>query len=235
MFYEYKFTDLNSSLIEFGKRLRSLREREKKTQQQIAEILNVTTRSYVKWENGDCLPNTHALNKLAEYYNVPTDYLLLKTDYVTIGNEAIQERTGLSATTIDYLAKERRNFVSAATYYGIMPDALNVGGFLNIGRILSIMIEISQDESSPDKFHELFKAISDYFDINTSAVETLEILRNGVAFNCTVQLNDLLRDSLNHASLQKQTEKNRAKAEARNAEIQSLYDAINPHKNSPEA
>lgn len=46
------------------------------TQQQIADILNVSRVAYTLYENGKNTPTTDNILKLAELYNVSTDYLL---------------------------------------------------------------------------------------------------------------------------------------------------------------
>ena len=61
-------------------RLRSLREDNDYTQQQLAEKLFINRRTYAAYENGtNCLP-VDILIKLSEIYSVSTDYILGLTD-----------------------------------------------------------------------------------------------------------------------------------------------------------
>jgi len=61
-------------------RIKELRLQRKKTQGDIATALNINRTTYAKWETGDRLPDMETLNKLADYFNVTTDYILRRTD-----------------------------------------------------------------------------------------------------------------------------------------------------------
>lgn len=56
-------------------RLKSLREENNISQQEIANILNVSQRTYSYYENGRTIP-PRLLIQLAKYYNVSMDYML---------------------------------------------------------------------------------------------------------------------------------------------------------------
>ena len=62
------------------KRIRDLREDNDKTQQQIAEVLNMHRSVYRRYENGERETPAWVIVKLAEYYHVSTDYLLGLSD-----------------------------------------------------------------------------------------------------------------------------------------------------------
>lgn len=57
-------------------KMKELRKENKKTQQEIAEILNVTQQTYAKYELGINEPTIATFCKLADYYGVTVDYLL---------------------------------------------------------------------------------------------------------------------------------------------------------------
>lgn len=61
-------------------RLKMLRQKKNVLQKDVAEAINVSRTTYVKYENGDSEPSHKILIKLAEYYNVSIDYLLNKTN-----------------------------------------------------------------------------------------------------------------------------------------------------------
>ena len=63
-----------------SKRLRDLREDNDKTQQQIADMLNMHRSVYRRYESGEREIAVWAVIKLADYYRVSTDYLLGLTD-----------------------------------------------------------------------------------------------------------------------------------------------------------
>ncbi|MBQ2115051.1 MAG: helix-turn-helix transcriptional regulator [Lachnospiraceae bacterium] len=57
-------------------RMRNLREDNDKTQQEIADMLGTSQTMYARYERGaNELPIRHLI-KIAQYYNVSTDYLL---------------------------------------------------------------------------------------------------------------------------------------------------------------
>lgn len=58
------------------KRMRDLREDHDKTQQEIAELLNMHRSVYRRYESGERETPSWVIVKLAQYYRVSTDYLL---------------------------------------------------------------------------------------------------------------------------------------------------------------
>ncbi len=70
-----------------GERLRILREREGKTQEEISKLLGTTQQIYSRYEtNRNDLPLRHLVN-LANYYKVSADYLLGRVPYQKIPPE----------------------------------------------------------------------------------------------------------------------------------------------------
>lgn len=61
---------------DFSKRLKVLRVNGNKCQEEIASMLGVSTRAYGYYEQGEREPNLISVLKLADYFNVSTDYLL---------------------------------------------------------------------------------------------------------------------------------------------------------------
>ena len=57
-------------------RLKILRKKIKFKQTDIASLLKITVRNYQRYEAGEIEPNISSLIALAEYYNVPLDYLV---------------------------------------------------------------------------------------------------------------------------------------------------------------
>lgn len=58
------------------KTLQKLRANERKTQQEIANFLQISSQAYSHYENGIREPDFNTLKKIADYFNVSTDYLL---------------------------------------------------------------------------------------------------------------------------------------------------------------
>ena len=62
--------------ILLGKRLTYLRTFRQMTRKQVAEMIGVHVTAYGHWENGRNFPSKKYLNKLAELFDVNTDFLL---------------------------------------------------------------------------------------------------------------------------------------------------------------
>ena len=60
----------------FASKLKALRNQHNITQKQISEIIGVTDRACRKYEAGDNEPTLSVLIALADYFNVPLDYLV---------------------------------------------------------------------------------------------------------------------------------------------------------------
>ena len=72
------FSQLDIILTTKGEimKLKELRKKSHKTQQEIATMLGIQQNSYQRYENNESLPNIDKLIKLADYYNVSIDYLV---------------------------------------------------------------------------------------------------------------------------------------------------------------
>jgi hypothetical transcriptional regulator len=60
----------------FTERLKSLRKEAGLTQKEIADHFKTSPQSYAQWEKGLRSPSKESLEKLAQFFNVSTDYLL---------------------------------------------------------------------------------------------------------------------------------------------------------------
>ncbi len=70
------------------KRLKKLRIKHNKTQQQIADLLNLTRSAYSYYETGRILPSIQSVIALAKFYQVTTDEILLpKKRKLYLGDE----------------------------------------------------------------------------------------------------------------------------------------------------
>ena len=64
-------------------RIRNLREDQDLTQAYIGKVLNVTQKSYSRYENGDRAIPIELLSKLADFYVTSVDYLINRTNIKT--------------------------------------------------------------------------------------------------------------------------------------------------------
>jgi len=60
----------------FGDILKKLRNEKRLSQQELAEIVGKSQQAVYFWEKGDNEPGIETLKKLANFFNVTTDYLL---------------------------------------------------------------------------------------------------------------------------------------------------------------
>lgn len=66
--------------MNFADRLRSLRQDNALTQQDIAQVLDVSKSSINMYERGQREPNLELLEAIADYFNVDMDYLIGRSD-----------------------------------------------------------------------------------------------------------------------------------------------------------
>lgn len=71
-------------------RLKELRKLKGSTQKQMGELLGFTDRYYQKIEYGKVRVNQENLIKLADYFQVSTDYLLGRDNYSTYNKDSPQ-------------------------------------------------------------------------------------------------------------------------------------------------
>ena len=66
--------------LDLGKRIRELRQRNRITQETLAEALGVTSQAVSRWEASGSYPDVEIIPAIANYFGVSVDYLLGKTD-----------------------------------------------------------------------------------------------------------------------------------------------------------
>jgi len=74
----------------FADRLSQLRKSKKKTQQEMADFLGITRPAYTAYESGSRKPDYSTLEKLADYFETTTDYLLARTDDPSLSKRKIK-------------------------------------------------------------------------------------------------------------------------------------------------
>lgn len=65
----------------FNKKLQSLRKSKKMTQDELANRLSINRGTYANYERGHRQPDFETLIKIADYFDVTTDYLLGRNEY----------------------------------------------------------------------------------------------------------------------------------------------------------
>ena len=85
-------------------RIRSLRKARGLNQVQLAEKLGVKKQSVSNWENDNIMPSVEMLLKMADYFQVSTDYLLGRDEPSPSGVHTL-DVTGLTEKQIEHLAR----------------------------------------------------------------------------------------------------------------------------------
>lgn len=107
----------------FSQRLQELMDENGTTQQMLADYCGFHRQSIAKWQSGQTSPDIDGLSKIADFFNVSTDYLSGRSDIKTT-NTATQElcqTLGLSEDTINFLQKQ-------TTLYYKFPDISDSDG-----------------------------------------------------------------------------------------------------------
>lgn len=86
-----------------GDKLTKLRKENNYTQEQLADILEVSRQAISKWENNTAYPETEKLITLGELYNCSMDYLLKDSveDYQGAVNESPNDKSKTLTFTLD--------------------------------------------------------------------------------------------------------------------------------------
>lgn len=74
----------------FGELMAELRQDRGLTQKELGKILSVSTGTISNYENGIHYPDLEKLVQLADYFQVSTDYLLGRREYIKV-NPSVQE------------------------------------------------------------------------------------------------------------------------------------------------
>lgn len=80
----------------FSKKIYNLRRKEKMTQEEFAELFNVSRQAIQKWENGTSLPEITKIIDISKYFGISIDNLLLRrTSRMLEDSEYDNEFSGL--------------------------------------------------------------------------------------------------------------------------------------------
>lgn len=104
--------------MDFGEKLKTLRNSQKMTQQQLATRLGVAKSVVSYYESGDRFPSYDVLIKIAHTFHVTTDYLLdLERRRVIDVSDLSEEQIAVVITVVDALknknSQEQNNRSSA--------------------------------------------------------------------------------------------------------------------------
>lgn len=141
-----KFT--HGEKMEFGKFLAKLRKERGILQKELAAYLNTTISTISNYENGVHTPDLNTLIKLADFYDVSTDYLLQRTRYKANIN-TLNKR--LSA---DYTVSDLMNTT-------LELDRHNVNALLDYCELLTMRNSMKHPKSKTPPVYENFTQTPD--------------------------------------------------------------------------
>ena len=81
--------------MSLGEKLRNLRLKTKKTLTEQSRILKVSMNSVYRWEHDLSMPRKPMLRKMADYYGVPLDWLMLEGASASLVSEIEQNLLGM--------------------------------------------------------------------------------------------------------------------------------------------
>lgn len=95
-----------------GDRIRELRSARRMSQTELAKAIHVSQQAITKWENGKSEPSSSAIDGIANYFNVSSDYLLERTSKKT-PDKSLSKNQKLVAYSIDpgISDEERRDII----------------------------------------------------------------------------------------------------------------------------
>lgn len=137
----------------FGERLYQLRKQKYISQEELADIMNVTRQSISKWELDQTYPDIDNLVALAKYFDVSVDFLVTGEEETT-ANEQVQEDLNQNAgeqnaQTNNNLDAWHYEYKSKKMYKGIPLIHVNLGiglycakGIIAIGNIAKGVVAI---------------------------------------------------------------------------------------------
>jgi len=114
-------------MVLLGKRLKELRKKQKMTQQQLGEAVNVTKVSICCYEKGTRTPSLETLIDLSELFNVSFDYLMGINQYMVSDTDA-NYGVKVSAEEISLLKELRKN---SALYEQLLENPKRVIELIN--------------------------------------------------------------------------------------------------------
>lgn len=92
-------------------RLKELRQQQKKSQEDVAKEIGISTKTISRWENGETNIKNDKAQQLADYFNVPVGYLLGFTDW----SDTFNDKENLELEDIEKLGFDKLILYSSFT------------------------------------------------------------------------------------------------------------------------
>jgi len=138
-------------------RIKELRTQRKITQEELGKIINVQKAAVSKYELGRAVPSTDVLTKLANYFNVTTDYLLGRTDEPQ-GTGFQKDLLGNINDDSPFMQKVREQManIQVTPYEEALLNAYRAANG-DIKRVVSEALQVNKNLSPEDQYQQVFK------------------------------------------------------------------------------
>lgn len=212
---------------DFAARLKKLREIAGYTQSQLADKLGISRGSISFYENGSRTPDIEILDKVCDFFGVPTDYMLGYINTVDKQNEDIGLRLGLSDEAISKIENahfdiEDLNKIIEHEYFDSLMRL--VGMYLrdyDDFKRASKIIDKSQ-LSGEEKY-----LLTDYFDVDHSSyLDSMSGRSKFLQYQCNNMFNKILEDNYHNRPIELPSKEELERLEASYKESVRKYHEI---------
>ena len=93
--------------LPFPSRLRQLMDERKASQQEVEDSVGISRQAVAQWKDGKTIPDAYNFQKVSEFFGVPYDYMLGKSDSRVHENMLLSESLGLSDGAIEAIRNMR--------------------------------------------------------------------------------------------------------------------------------
>lgn len=105
--------------MDISEKLLKLRKTKNLTQEELAEMLDVSRQSVSKWETGQCVPDADKLPALSDIFGVSVDFLLKPSelDILTIKAESLENQQKNLEKEVFKKERRKRVILSCVSIY----------------------------------------------------------------------------------------------------------------------
>lgn len=103
----------------FGERLANLRKTKGLSQEQLAEVLDLTRQTISKWELDQSTPDLEYIVKLSDFFSVTTDYLI-KGEQINQPSDKIKNTASFGGLKIQHVLLSLAGMMMGASFIGIL-------------------------------------------------------------------------------------------------------------------
>ena len=173
-----------------------------KKQQEIADNIGVSRQALNKWVNGETVPDIFSAAKIADLFNVSTDYLTGRTGTKSVNPEiqAACEVTGLSEDAVRNLIKAQK---IKSSFFNPADEFIKCSDFdMFVLYIQQYITSILCTDIEYNAAHNKMNLILEFMKKNQLSVRDMEVMgirflnNNNISLNTESWINNLIKDFL---------------------------------------